>query len=263
MVQATNFCRLHRPLREQARSHRSAYNAETVSPVQRRTACSSLDTSMQGQARSCGSELAREGDCSSDEFLPIAPASSRAVGSHRSAYGAETVSPVQRRTACSSLDTGMQGQARSCGELAREGDGSGDEFLPIAPASSRASEASPGSLPQVCVQFIHYAQPHWRNTNCPTKRTACSSLDTGMQGQARSCGSELAREGDGSDDEFLPIAPASSRASSLPQVCVQCINCAQPHRCNTNCPTKRTACSSLSCSLMQVCRVRRARPRRW
>ncbi|WP_206736358.1 hypothetical protein, partial [Pseudomonas syringae] len=73
-------------------------------------------------------------------------------------------------------------------QLAREGDGSGDEFLPIAPASSRAS-----SLPQVC---IHYAQPHWRNMNCPTKRTACSSLDTGLQGQARSCGSELAREYD-------------------------------------------------------------------
>ena len=77
MVQAMNFCRLHRPLCEQARSHRSAYNAETVSPVQRRTACSSLDTGMQGQARSCGSELAREGDGSGDEFLRIALASSR------------------------------------------------------------------------------------------------------------------------------------------------------------------------------------------
>ncbi|SFH75819.1 hypothetical protein SAMN05444062_11299 [Pseudomonas syringae] len=93
MVQAMNFCRLHRPLREQARSHRSAYNAETVSPVQRRTACSSLDTGMQGQARSCGSELAREGYGSGDEFLRIALASSRA-SSHRSAYNAETVSPV-------------------------------------------------------------------------------------------------------------------------------------------------------------------------
>ncbi len=249
IVQAMNFCRLHRPLREQARSHRSAYNAETVSPVQRRTACSSLDTGMQGQARSCGSELAREGDCPSDEFLRIAPASSRA-SSHRSAYNAETVSPVQRRTACSSLDTGMQGRARSCGsELAREGDGSGDEFLPIAPASSRASS---------------YRSAYNAETVSPVqRRTACSSLDTGMQGRARSCGSELAREGDCSSDEFLPIAPASSRASSLPQVCVQCINYAQPHRCNTNCPTKRTACSSLSCSLMQVCRVRRARPRRW
>ena len=126
-----------------------------------------------------------------------------------------------KHTACSSLDTDMQGQARSCGsQLAREGDCSSDEFLRIALASSRASEASPGSLPQVCVQFIHYAQPHWRNTNCPTKHTACSSLDTGMQGQARSCGSELAREGDGSGDEFLRIALASSRVSSLPQVCV-------------------------------------------
>ncbi len=158
---------------------------------------------------------------------------------------------------------GGRGSEPGDASLAREGDGSDDEFSQIALASSRAS-----SLPQVCVQCIQCVQPHRCNTNCPTKRTACSSLDTGMKGQARFCGSEpgdasLAREGDCSSDEFLRIAPASSRASSLPQVCVQCIQCVQPHRCNTNCPTKRTACSLLSCSLMPVCRVRRARPRRW
>ncbi|AVB22749.1 hypothetical protein BKM03_28655 [Pseudomonas avellanae] len=75
---------------------------------------------------------------------------------------------------------------------------------------------------------------------------------------------------------LLPV-PGSSRTSPLPHKRSVARFAHRPtynaetsestahkfHRCNTNCPTNRTACSSLSCMVMQVCKVRRARPRRW
>ncbi|CZT31501.1 hypothetical protein PCPL58_5045 [Pseudomonas cerasi] len=212
-----NFHRLHRPLREQARSHRSAYSAsnacsltgatqtarQSARPFLRLIQVCRGERALVGASRATLRVLAKV-MVQTMSFRRLHWPLREQARSHRSAYSASN--------ACS-----LTGATRTARQSARPV----LRLIQVCRVKRvfvGASRATLRLLAKAIVQAMSFC-----------------GLHRPLREQARSHRS----------------AYSASTARSL------------THRCNTNCPTKRTACSLLSCSLMPVCRVRRARPRRW
>ncbi len=211
------FPGLHRPLREQARSHedlcvkaeRGACCGHLSFLTLRVTAtcCITLDRNL------CGSELAHEVVGPNTISPGAAPASCEQARSHedlcvkaeRGACCGHLSFLTLRVTAtcCITLDRNLGGS-----ELAHAGVGPNAIFPGAAPASSRAS-----SLPRrlVCNAERGACCGHLSFLTLRVTATCCIGLDRNL------CGSELAHEGVGPNTISPGAAPASSRASSLPR----------------------------------------------
>ncbi len=253
LVQTPYFPGLHRPLREQARSHEDlcvTLSAEHVGGTYRSSlrvgmhfvtlrvtakCCITLDRNLSG------SELAHEGVGPNTISPGPAPASSRASSlprrlvckAERGACCGHLSFLTLRVTAtcCITLDRNLCGS-----ELAHEGVGPNTISPGAAPASSRAS-----SLPRrlVCNAERGACCRHLSFLTLRVTASCCITLDRNH------CGSELAHEGVGPNTISPGAAPASSRASSLPRRL--CITLSAAHRHDGVLrDTSRSACFSVA-----------------